>query len=101
MRPPPPGYEKLSMEQLRRTDREIFRRLMETTREGITRSAAGSLPCELALPGILVETSVQILLMPLPERPDSKRKPDSASPGDQPMSLKARKKLAASQGKGT
>eukprot|EP00973_Karenia_brevis_P055585 7728889-Karenia_brevis.AAC.1 len=88
MRTPPPGYAKISIDQVQRADKEIFRRLMEVTRAGIVVNAAGDLPCDLALPGILFEPGVQILLLPLPEKGGSdtgKRGPaDTAAQGEPP-----------------
>ena len=41
LREPPPGYKRLSLSQLERADRELFRRLAELTRAGLAPDGAG------------------------------------------------------------
>ena len=66
MRDPPPGYAKVSLAQVQRADREIFRRLAEMTRCGLQLRPDGKRPLDTHLPEVLLETGVRVLLMPLP-----------------------------------
>lgn len=64
-RVPPHGFSALSYEQLERADREVFRRMAEDCRDGIQVTAMGVFPMDAALPGILLEATVRMLLQPL------------------------------------
>ena len=66
LRTPPAGYRVINLDQLLRTDKEIFRRMAEETRGGIVADAMGSLPLEAALKKVLYEPGVQMFLLPMP-----------------------------------
>eukprot|EP00973_Karenia_brevis_P019952 2737802-Karenia_brevis.AAC.1 len=96
MRPPPPGYAKVSLEQLQRADKEVFRRVVEITRAGVTIQPDGKLPCEEAIKQVIHEASVQVLLMHLPATSgpaSSEKRPGEPEPTNQPMSNRQRKKM--------
>ena len=65
MRTPPPGYEKVSLTQVKEADKALFLRLMEETRDGI-RVVNGVRPVENALKTVMFELRIQHMLMPLP-----------------------------------
>jgi len=71
-----PGYDKVSIDQIGRVDREIFRRLAEETRSGLGLSQDGSYPLSAHLANVMREPRVITLMQPLP------RKQASASSGD-------------------
>jgi hypothetical protein len=99
MRLPPPGYGKVSIEQLRRADLEIFRQLQEQTRGGVKLMPDGRMPLDLVLPGILVSPRVAMLLMPLPASSGSKRQASGdadANPRQAKRHKAAKAKAAAS-----
>ena len=66
LRTPPAGYRVINLDQLLRTDKEIFRRMAEETRGGIVADALGNLPLETALKKVLYEPGVQMFLLPMP-----------------------------------
>ena len=63
--PPPPGYSKVSLQQLIRADRAVFLRASELTTT-LKRSAGGQLPLDNILSTILLDPSVAYHLLPLP-----------------------------------
>ena len=63
--PPPPGYAKVSWNQLRRADEEMFRRIARECRDGL-RWMGGRPPFELAMKSLLFDPSIRLMLMPLP-----------------------------------
>ena len=65
LRVAPDHYAKVSLEQVSRADREIFRSLQEQCREGIRRTLAGDRPMERHIDKILADPRVRLLLMPL------------------------------------
>ena len=66
LRTPPAGYRVINLDQLLRTDKEIFTRMAEETRGGIVADALGNLPLETALKKVLYEPGVQMFLLPMP-----------------------------------
>ena len=68
-RAPPPGYAKVSLEQLRRADLELFRQLAELCREGVRRGPDGRRPFDAHIPDIIISPQFRYLLMPLPGAP--------------------------------
>ncbi|CAE8640523.1 unnamed protein product [Polarella glacialis] len=62
---PPAGYARVSVEQLFRADRELFRFMQETARDGIRMTLAGALPCDAAMTAASSNTSACFLLLPL------------------------------------
>jgi hypothetical protein len=91
LRPPPPGYSRVSIDQVRRADIEIFRQMQEQSRAGIRILPDGRMPLDLVLPGILVSPRVAMLLMPLPAAAGSKR---GAPSGDSEASRSSKKQKA-------
>ena len=91
LRPPPPGYSRVSIDQVRRADIEIFREMQEHPRAGIRILPDGRMPLDLVLPGILVSPRVAMLLMPLPSAAGSKR---GAPSGDHEASRPTKKHKA-------
>ena len=65
MRDAPHGFRKVSMDQVVRADREVFRKLAELTRTGLKPTMAGTRPVDDCLIAVLESASVQILLLPL------------------------------------
>eukprot|EP00969_Alexandrium_andersonii_P000605 26069-Alexandrium_andersonii.AAC.1 len=65
LRVPPPGYQKISVAQVQRADRELFKRMAEETRGGFPAAAPGKLPLDNLLPQLIYEPCVQMLLLPL------------------------------------
>lgn len=72
MRVPPPGYRAVDLNQAIAADRELFRRMAEDTRAGIT-SSAGVRPLETSLRARVTDNSVTHLLQPLQEASSSAR----------------------------
>ena len=66
LRTPPIGYRVINLDQLLRTDKEIFRLMAQETHGGIVAYAQGSLPLEAALKKVLYEPGVQTFLLPMP-----------------------------------
>jgi hypothetical protein len=62
-----PGFHKVSLEQVRRADREIFVRLAEQTRGGFTKEVLirDELPLDNILRRVMLEPRIQALLFPL------------------------------------
>ena len=65
MRAPPHGYAKVSLEQICRADREIFKGLQDACRSGIRRDVAGARPLDSAVPRVLDSERVRLLLVPM------------------------------------
>jgi hypothetical protein len=100
MRMPPPGYAKVSIEQIRRADLEIFRQLQEQTRGGVKLRPDGLMPLDVLLPNVLQSPRVAMLLMPLPggnKRPSQQGDSDASQrqPKKQKVSANAKAKGAA------
>ena len=67
-RPPPPGFARLTLTQLERVDKEVFRLLAQALRGGLRPADDGGLPLTDLLATTLEKPGVQLLLMPLPTR---------------------------------
>ena len=68
-REPPNRYEKVSLEQVARMDKEVFRRLGELTRDGfkfLGNPATKEYPLDKLLEGALLEPRLVHLMLPLP-----------------------------------
>jgi hypothetical protein len=65
-RPAPPGFTSPSLQQLIRADRELFTKMAEMTRTGITARADGTLPLDKAMKDLMFSAVVQFNLLPLP-----------------------------------
>lgn len=66
LRPAPGGYSKITIEQLHRADREVWRYLALSCRGGIRRGADGLRPLDSAIPLALLDPTVRMFLHPLP-----------------------------------
>jgi hypothetical protein len=64
-RDPLPGYSQVTLEQVRRADKEVFLRLAEKTRGGIVQIAGDELPLDQYLDNIIEEPRICALLFPL------------------------------------
>ena len=78
-RDPPYGYQRTTLEQLHRADKEVFRRLAEETRDGLALGAGGELPLAPHFQAICNEPGVQALLLPLPEGARKRKRSRSVS----------------------
>jgi hypothetical protein len=65
-RPAPPGFSSPSLQQLLRADRELFVKMGEQTRGGITARPTGVLPLDEAMKTLMFAAQVQFHLLPLP-----------------------------------
>lgn len=65
-REPPPGFKKVSMEQVAAADREVHLKLAEKTRSGLPLGPLGELPLDVHLEDVLALPAVMWLLMPKP-----------------------------------
>ena len=97
LRPPPTGYARVSLEQLHRADREIWRILAVRCRSGVRRRGDGVRPIEEAIPAVLADPGVRLLLMPLTEKAarnaagsGDKRARSPSSARDEPAGKKKR-----------
>ena len=92
---PPPGYAKLSMNQLRMADEKVWQLVGRMCRAGLRWGPGESPPFDAALKKVIYDPSVRLLLMPLP--PLSSTSSSSGNPpppsGDG-LSRTQRKKLA-------
>ena len=64
-REPPPGYAKITVQQLLNADARLFVRLAELTRAGVQATAAGR-PLDLAWDQAMNDSTVMHLLQPMP-----------------------------------
>jgi hypothetical protein len=60
-----PGYAQVTLEQVRRADKEVFMRLAEKTRGGIVQAAGDERPLDCFVDGIISEPRICALLFPL------------------------------------
>ncbi len=60
-----PGYSSISLEQVRRADKEIFNRLAEKTRGGLIQTLGDDLPLDRYVEGVISEPRIAVLLLPL------------------------------------
>ena len=65
LRAPLTGFARVTIEQLRRADEEIFRELQERCRTGIRRSVDGRRPVEEEVKSVLESHRISMLLMPM------------------------------------
>jgi hypothetical protein len=63
-----PGYSSISLEQVRRADKEIFNRLAELTRGGLIQTHGDDLPLDRHVEGVISEPRIAVLLLPLQSR---------------------------------
>ena len=65
LKPIPSSHKQVSIEQILLADRQIFIRMSETLRNGISKKADGSYPIALALAEALVDPVVNSMLQPM------------------------------------
>ena len=68
LRQPPPNFSKVSINQLRQADEEMFRRIAASCRNGLKSSPDGTRPFEAALKANLFDPGFRYMLMPLRRR---------------------------------
>jgi hypothetical protein len=99
--PPSSEYGWLSMAQLDRADKEIFRQLSELCRSGLAADSTGIRPLERHMQSCLDSTTVRVMLMHLPALSGVKRQAGEVSSGSvrpppgEGQSVKAKKKARA------
>ena len=103
LRAPLSGYSRVSLEQMERADREVWRRLAELTRDGIVPDGTGNRPLDIALLTAMREPEIAQLLssMVAPSSSSSRRPPDSSARIQDDVarpSKKARKAAAKAAG---
>ena len=85
MRQPPPGYSRVSINQLYNADLELFHLMMKATRKGIKPTGSGAFPVEEALKLAMESAEVRLHLQPL-QAHGAKSLPDKRAfdgPGDE------------------
>ena len=94
--PPSPEYGWLTMAQIDRADKEVFRQLGEFCRDGLAPDAFGNRPLELNLQRCLDSTQVRVMLMHLPstgaKRPAAVLTAHAAGVAGDGQSTKAKKR---------
>ncbi|CAK0909772.1 unnamed protein product, partial [Prorocentrum cordatum] len=99
-RGPPPGYTRVSIEQLARADREVFKHLVSKTRSGIRRNLEGGRPLDVLFEATLQLSKVTLLLAPLQGAPGGsgkKRPREGDAPGPAGKGRSARRTAARNQ----
>lgn len=69
LRAPPPGFSRITIEQVRRADEEVFRTLLEMTSEGI-QAVEDQKPLDKLLKPVLDSAAVRMLITPARESND-------------------------------
>jgi hypothetical protein len=80
-RPPPPKHARISIEQLRRADVELWKKIAEATRDGIQPDMTGARPIDAAMSALMRDPGVTLLLMPLPLQGSAKESGAGGSTG--------------------
>ena len=96
MRDAPPGFSKVSLDQLLRADRELFFELSHRCRTGVRRMPDGRRPFDVQIPLIIDSPQFRYLLMPLPGGTSSKTQNPSNSGGRTDTNPKKRSPLEQS-----
>ena len=68
LRDPVQNHSRVTVEQLHRADREVWRRLTLLVRGGVRRGADGIRPLDAAMPAALTDWTFRMLLLSLPSR---------------------------------
>ena len=76
MRAPPPGFSKVTLDQLLRADRELFFKLGHRCRTGVRRMPDGRRPFDVQVPLIIDSPQFRYLLMPLPGTSSKSQSPN-------------------------
>eukprot|EP00973_Karenia_brevis_P063419 8815446-Karenia_brevis.AAC.1 len=93
-RDPIPGHNKVSVDQVHRTDVELFTRASEMAKEDLSKTSDGALPLDGMMRKIMLEPRVQALLFPYRSASGSKRDAD----GDEVSRLREEVKRLKAQG---
>ena len=75
---PPPGYNKVTIHQILKADREGWLRLAEKATDGIKKNAVGTSPLDALFPALESDPKVAFHLLPLPGGLSSSAKAASA-----------------------
>ena len=67
--PPPPGYAKVSWNQLRQADQEVWKLVGRSCPNGLRWGRGDAAPFEQALKKAIYDPAVRLLMMPLPAAP--------------------------------
>ena len=94
-RAPPPGYARVTLDQLARADKEVFKLLAERCRSGVRRDLDGRRPVDVHMGAIVDSPQVRYLLMPLPATGKSMPDSDGVSPSSKRALEQAIKDLRA------
>ena len=70
---PPEHYKQVGVDQVLAADREVFQRLGELTRGGLSLAKDGKLPLDAHLPKVMAEPRIMNLLSPLHQTGGSPR----------------------------
>lgn len=62
----PPGHKKISLNQILLADRQLFTRMIETCRHGLSDTGSGSLPADVAMKTLQYDVRITTFLLPLP-----------------------------------
>ena len=91
MRAPPPGYSRVSVNQVLRADIEIFKKLQELTRSGVQATGAGVRPVDDHVVRVIESAAVQLLLLPLKGGSTSSGSGGGGNNGDGPSKARQRR----------
>jgi hypothetical protein len=92
LRAPLTGYARVSLEQLERADKEVWRRLAEVTRDGIVPDGAGVRPLDAALDLVCLEPEIAQLLTSMLAASSSKRVAEASTPPHSEATVSKRQK---------
>lgn len=96
---PPPGYAKVSVQQILRADKQAFLRMAEKTTDGLRRRPDGSLPMDVQFPLLEADPQVTFHLLPLAS-PSSSAPSPTKRPTDEPAPTWRPFKREKGKGKG-
>ena len=81
-RPPPPGYAAPTVVQALRADRELFVRMGEKSRDGITSKDGKTKPLDELMTSLSSDTGITFHLLPLPAMPVTAKRSLEPTPGE-------------------
>ena len=96
VRDPPLGFQRVSVDQLARADRELWTRIADRCRAGIRPEPDGTRPFETDLKNLIFAPEIRLLLVPLPRGGGNSGPSASASvgSGDGAPSVRQLKRIA-------
>ena len=99
---PPPGYKRISVDQVVRADRKLWTKVSERTRAKVTGTTAdGTKQVDAAIRELSHHPEVQFLMMPLPMASSSSAQPQSTSVRSPPYPVDASRGKGKQGSKGT